>query len=359
MPRLLYVTHVDWGHIRQRPHHISTGLAAHYDVTVVSPITRRRGQLVVNRHDGIRLARILRLPGSYRSAAILAANAMLCALQLRRIAAMRGPNVVFVTSPECYGWVAPWLQNRTLVYDCMDDALAFAQDEHVREAKARLEAALLARADVVFASSEQLVDRCVERGAQREKVVWIPNGWDSRAFPVAPSRPLPASGPLTLAYFGTIDAWLDFRSLEDVVRTCPEVSVRLIGPNACGYAPPDPRIVVRPPVPHATLAAAVEDCDAFLLPFQVNDLTRAVDPVKLYEYIALGRPVLCSHWAGLDRFGTLVTFYETTSQFVHLLAARALTVPLDASTRAAFLAQHAWSARVASVAAALKAVEPA
>ena len=196
-------------------------------------------------------------------------------------------------------------------------------------------------------------------GALRQKVVWIANGWDSRAFPVAPSRPLPASGPLTLAYFGTIDAWLDFRSLEDVVRTCPEVTVRLIGPNACGYAPPDPRIVVRHPVPHATLATAVEDCDAFLLPFQVNDLTRAVDPVKLYEYIALGRPVLCSHWAGLDRFRAMVTFYETTSQFVHLFAARALTAPLDASTRAAFLAQHAWSARVGSMAAALKAVDSA
>lgn len=355
MPRLLYVTHVDWGHIRQRPHHIATGLAAHYDVTVVSPITRRRGQLVVNPHAGIRLARILRLPGSYRSAAMLAANATLCAWQLRRIAAMRGADVVIVTSPECYGWVAPWLQNRTLVYDCLDDALAFAQDDRVRNAKAKMERALLARADRVFCASVTLAARCVDRGARPERVTVVPNGWDPRAFPVEAARALPASGPLVLGYFGTLGEWLDFELLATIVRACPDVTLRLLGPNECGYAAPHPRIVVLPPVAHEALAAAVADCDALLLPFRVNELTRAVDPVKLYEYIALGKPVLAVRYPELERFAEFVTFFSGADDLAQRLRNRPseIAAVVPAARRAAFLTPNAWARRVDAMVAAL------
>jgi hypothetical protein len=132
----------------------------------------------------------------------------------------------------------------------MDDAQAFAQDSGVRAAKEKLEAALLARANVVFASSTRLRDLCVERGAEGGKVALVPNGWDAQTFPVQPTQGLPASGPLILAYFGTIDRWLDRTALEETLRTCPDVSIRLIGPNASGYGPRDPRMV-EPPIPHA------------------------------------------------------------------------------------------------------------
>src|SRR5580704_14812587 len=57
--RLLYITHVDWGHVRQRPHHLAAALAAHVDVTVVFPISRHRSRVVSNAYDEIRLAPIV------------------------------------------------------------------------------------------------------------------------------------------------------------------------------------------------------------------------------------------------------------------------------------------------------------
>ena len=140
------------------------------------------------------------------------------------------------------------------------------------------------------AQPKTLLRRCVERGAQPNKLSVIRNGWDPTAFPVQPPRPIPV-GPLTLGFFGTIGEWLDFKALE-ACKSIPDVTIRLIGPNSCGYVSPHPRIILRPQVEYAALANAVSDVDVLLLPFRVTELTRAVDPVKLYEYIALGRPIL-------------------------------------------------------------------
>jgi glycosyltransferase involved in cell wall biosynthesis len=354
-PGLLYVTHVDWGHIRQRPHHIACGLAGGFDVTVASPVSRRRALLVANPLHGVRMLRLLRLPGSYRSATVLAINATLCAWQLRRSAAARDADAVFVTSPECYAWVAPWIGDRTLAYDCMDDALAFAQDATVRSYKASRERALLARADHVFCSSGTLAERCIARGAPPERTVVVPNGWDPEAFPVQPAHALPGSGPLLLGYFGTLGGWLDFGLLEAVVRACPEVTIRLVGPNEGDYVSPHPRLVILPPVPHASLANAVADCDAMLLPFRVNDLIRAVDPVKLYEYVALGKSVVAVRYPGIECFAEFVTFYDGADDLVPLLRDHrsALAPALPAPRREAFLDANSWACRVEAMRATL------
>lgn len=342
---LLYVTHVDWGHIRQRPHHIATGLSAFHQITVAYPLSRQRTRLVANADAGIARVPLWRLPGSYRSARMLAINDALCAWQLARVIRRVRPSVIAVTAPECYAWVRPSLGHARLAYDCMDDALAFMQDAGVRARKAALERELLARADAVVASTATLAARCVERGAVRARVTVVRNGWDRAAFPVEPSRALPTAGALTLGYFGTIGDWLDIAALENIVARCPEALIRLIGPNATGYAGSARRIRVEAPLPHAQLAAAVADCDAMLLPFRVDDLTRGVDPVKLYEYIALGRPIACIGYPELERFAAYATLCRDGDELASRIASRDLTAAADLATRTRFLDGNTWEAR--------------
>jgi hypothetical protein len=356
---LLYVTHVDWGHIRQRPHHLATGLSAFYQVTVAHPVSRQRARLVANADGGITRAPMWRLPGSYRSARVLAVNDTLCAWQLARVIRRVRPSVIVVTSPECYAWVRSSLGRARLAYDCMDDALAFAQDPAVRARKAALERELLARADTVVASTATLASRCIGRGAPEGRVSVAPNGWDPAAFPVQPSRALPGRGPLTLGYFGTIGDWLDTAALESIAARCPEARIRVIGPNEVGYASGNPRIRIEPPLPHGALAAAVADCDAMLLPFRVDDLTRGVDPVKLYEYIALGRPIACIDYPELARFAPFATLCPDADELATRIAARDLAPAADIGTRTRFLADNTWEARVRAFRTALLAGVPA
>lgn len=352
-PRLAYLSHVDWGHIRQRPHHLAAGLAAHHAVTVFAPLSRKRRDLVAQPTRGVKLVHVLRLPGAYRSGRVARANATLARLQVAP--RLDRTSAIVVTSPELWPWVRDALGSRVLAYDCMDDALAFDQDDAVRALKAGWERELLARADVVACSSDELAQRMRERGAAAERVVVIPNGWDAEAFPVQPSCALPVQGPLELAYFGTLARWLDVDALRAALDACPEASLRLIGP--VDGAPPAglPRTALEPPWPHDALAAAVAEAHVLLLPFRIDDLTRAVDPVKLYEYIALGKPVLASHWPGLDRFAPFVTFYRDADELAALLRGRRLPAPPAAAARTAFLAPQSWPARADALARALDA----
>ncbi len=358
--RLLYVTHVDWGHIRQRPHHLAVGLAPYFDVTVAFPVSRHRSRTVANTHPGIRLAPVIRTPGSYRSATLLRTANAIVAMQVRFIAQRHPPDSVLVTAPECFSWLSESLRSKVLGYDCMDDALAFAQEPAVRALKANWERALLARADFVACSSELLLDRCAERGASRDRLSVVRNGWDPIAFPVQPSRAVPAAGPLTLGFFGTLGEWLDFATLETLVRTFPELTIRLIGPNPSGYASPHPRLVLEPQVEHASLAQAVRDVDALLLPFRVTELTRAIDPVKLYEYVALGRPILAVRYPQLQQFAGFVTFYDGTDDLMQRLHDRSAGIAAAASIgdRETWLLQAQWSERARAVASLIEAAKP-
>jgi hypothetical protein len=350
-PRLLLVGHVDWGHIRQRPHHLAAGLGTRFDVTVVTPLSRKRASLVTNPARGVNVAYVLRFPGSYRNAAIARINARIARIQCSP--RVREAVAVVVTSPELWPWVAAGIGRRPLVYDCMDDALAFDQDEGVRQQKSRWERELLERADWVVGACVLFATRMADRGARSDRLQVVQNGWDPAAFPIQAPSTLPATGPLVLAYFGTIAPWLDVDALRAVVMRCPEVSIRLIGPVEGTMPPLPPRVAIEPPWPHDVLAAAVADAHALLLPFHVDNLTRAVDPVKLYEYVALGKPVAASYWPALDRFRPYVTFYRSPEHLAELVHARALGAPPGTATRASFLKPQSWQARAETLAAAI------
>jgi len=264
-----------------------------------------------------------------------------------------------VTAPECFSWLSKSLRQGVLGYDCMDDALAFSQDASVRSLKAAWERALLARADFVACTTETLLRRCAERGACLDKLSIVHNGWDPRAFPVQPSRPLPMSGPLVLGFFGTIGEWIDFATLEALVSTFPEMAIRLIGPNPSGYVSPHPRLVVQPPVEYAALAHAVRDVDVLLLPFQVTELTRAVDPVKLYEYIALGRPILAVRYPELQQFTGFVTFYDGVADLMHYLRNRStIAGAASVAQRETWLRKTMWSERAYALAKLVESAKP-
>ncbi len=177
----------------------------------------------------------------------------------------------------------------------------------------------------------------------------MPNGWDEHAFPIAASSALPREGPLELLYFGTIARWLDVEALRALAAQCPDVSIRLIGPGDGRELSDVAGIRIEPPIEHRRLAQAASGAHALLLPFRVDELTRAVDPVKLYEYIALGKPILSAHWPALDRFAGFVTFYRDADHLVDLVRTRAVDKPPGADRRAAFLAPQSWQARGAAL----------
>jgi hypothetical protein len=91
----------------------------------------------------------------------------------------------------------------------------------------------------------------------------------------------------------------------------------------------------RGPVAYQKLAACSAHFDVGIIPFEMNELTRAVHPIKALEYLALGLPVVASPLPDLEPFSKVVRFAESQDEW-----SMALVASLDAATRLPLAAQR-------------------
>lgn len=352
--RVLVVIHVDWGWIWQRPHALPDALAKQpgFDVLVAYQRSFRRKQLVRNR-AAVRHIPLPRLPfGRFRL--VRAFSRELGALLLTAIGRLWRPDVVLVTHPRLFDSVAHLPDSALLVYDCMDVATGFEMLEDERREVAALEARLIAASDLIVTSSEHLRQRIRANAPPGKPVIVVRNGfeWHSAVRQIAK----PGVDQLVrLDYFGTVGPWLDFGTLLSLLEADPDVELHLWGPAQ--VTPPDhERIIVHGPVEHDWLPMAVSDATALIMPFLIDELTLGVDPVKLYEYIALGLPAISVFYQELTHFDGLVTFYSSLDELLSIVRRlrndpRAL-LP-DPANRAAFLAAATWPKRSEELATAI------
>jgi glycosyltransferase involved in cell wall biosynthesis len=182
-----------------------------------------------------------------------------------------------------------------VIYDCMDRHAEFRKGRRA-ERVAKEEIHLLEQAGVVLASSADLLDHCFRHNAN---AYLVRNGVNPewlrrRAQESGPGEQLPESDGPTLGYVGTIGPWLDIELLAQVASQLPSAKVVLVGPVETDLSPVSrfPNVIITGPVPYSAIPGIIDKLDVCLLPFKLNNLTRAVDPIKLYEYAALGKPMV-------------------------------------------------------------------
>jgi glycosyltransferase involved in cell wall biosynthesis len=247
----------------------------------------------------------------------------------------------------------PW---KAVVYDCVDDLPAL-HPARARQLQAA-EDALLRRADVVVATSQALVQKLHNRG--RTAVHYIPNGLEldrfagEHAMPDALARlPRPIVGVLGQMLPNVVDLEL----VIELAKTHPEWSVVLVGPiepsMAKRLADADSPVHCTGPVRYEQVPAYLQAFDVALIPFLESPLTRAIHPLKVYEYLYCGLPVVSTRLPELDQFGDLVL---QASGFVNFSAA--VNYALDegtsrANARRQAAREHSWDARFAQVTALL------
>jgi teichuronic acid biosynthesis glycosyltransferase TuaH len=242
------------------------------------------------------------------------------------------------------------LRRAVLVYDCMDDAVAMAPDNQ-RGAVHQRERELVSASTLVVVSSRSLASRLAERygSAAEAKTVLVQNGVNVVAgIPILPKRVTAPALGITIGYTGTVARWFDFDSVLFALDECPKVRLRVIGPRV-GNEPRHDRIEYVAPVDHAELPELLGDCNALIMPFKPGPIVSAVNPVKLYEYLAYRRPILVSRYQEIERdFGHLVEMYETAEELARLFS-RLVDGDLrprgDWHAVAEFLESSSWTAR--------------
>ncbi|MDB5513169.1 MAG: glycosyl transferase [Enterovirga sp.] len=302
-PLLLCFSHLRWDFVRQRPQHLLARATRSFRVVYLEePVFRRNATphlAMSDTPDGVRVA----VPVLARRRAadqIAAQRDLLDGLLAEEDAPCR---VFWYYTPMAL----PFSGHRTAdlcVYDNMDELSAFRGASRAMLAN---EAALLARADLVFTGGLSLYEAKRDR---HPRVHAFPSSIETAHFAAARTRsgaPPPDQKPIPhprIGFFGVIDERMDLDLVASVAEARPDWHLVMVGPVAKidpDTLPDRPNIHWLGPKDYGELPAYLAGWDAGLMPFALNESTRFISPTKTPEYLAAGIPVVSTPIADVIR----------------------------------------------------------
>lgn len=350
MDSILYMMHIDWNWIKQRPQFIAEGLSKKYKVNVIYKHTYRKNgyQKEKNSLDNITLNEVYSFPNRLNKYGLFNhLNTELFKQKVKQIIKKDKPKCIYITAPALYKAI-PQEYKGKIIYDCMDDHLALEANGNFNDYSVKYENKLLHRADNIIITSNHLKKTIISRYGKdlQKKIVIIRNGF---AGEIINNKKQIIRKPYKFVYFGTISHWIDFSLLEKSLRDFPEIEYNFYGPvDKSVNVPQNPRIKFLGTIEHKELYKKAASCKALIMPFKLNDIVESVDPVKLYEYINFDKNILTIKYSEIERFKQFVYFYSSYDEYKAKLQEilKENNVKYNSIDRIKFLKNNSWSSRV-------------
>jgi GT2 family glycosyltransferase/glycosyltransferase involved in cell wall biosynthesis/SAM-dependent methyltransferase len=214
--------------------------------------------------------------------------------------------------------IASVLPNSRLVYDCMDHHEGFGNNA---EPLLQLEKRLLVEAKLTITTSTWLYEVIAPHAKYR---ALIRNASDYEHFAKVPdSIYRDPQGRQIIGYYGAIAEWFDLDLIEAVAKQHPDCCVLLIGSdtvNARSRLAKLNNVTLTGEVSYNQLPHFLHGFAVCLLPFKVIPLTLATNPVKAYEYLSAGKPVVAVDLPEMAQFDGLM--YRAADNDAFLAAVR-------------------------------------
>jgi glycosyltransferase involved in cell wall biosynthesis len=252
---------------------------------------------------------------------------------------------------------------KLVVYHVTDEYSAYPQEKNPAEFR-RAEIALLRRADLVIVTSPGLL---ADKTPANPRTYLVPNAVDYAGFQaaLASGRQLAflrdGQGQLLthprIGYVGALNEKLDVALLAAIARARPDWQFLVVGfwtfydqPQKLDLVHGLPNVFLPGPVPVEDVPLAIAACDVCILPYERNAWTENIDSLKLYEYLACGRPIVSTNIPAARNVGDVVRIANEPAAFVAAIAAAlAEDSPELAARRRVFAAANTWEMRVTQI----------
>jgi glycosyltransferase involved in cell wall biosynthesis len=217
--------------------------------------------------------------------------------------------------------VAGNLGERQLVYHCVDEFSEFTGTD--KGAMLAMEQALMEKADAVIVSSSPLYEA---KRRYNPRTFLVTHGVDVTHFGKAcePQTVVPtdiaALAKPVIGFYGLIADWIDFELIRFLARSRPHWSMVLVGKVEANtdLSPLQglPNVHLLGRKDYQLLPAYCKAFDVAILPFVVNPLTLAANPLKLREYLAAGLPVVATDIPEAQKLSSWVSVASSHSEFL-------------------------------------------
>jgi glycosyltransferase involved in cell wall biosynthesis len=243
-----------------------------------------------------------------------------------------------------------------LVFDLVDDLAEYSADQRRRAYVGVCVRNLAQQAGALFCTSEPLR---VPLGPGGQSVHVVPNGYDSELFRPRPASETKGAGGTrrpTVGFVGTLFDFIDYALIAHTARRIPEADFVLLG-----HLESNPARVAElfalanvehvDLVPRDRVPDRIAGFDVCVAPFRRDAVSRSVSPLKVYEYLAMHKPVVCTPMEGLEHepIARFMDFAVEPGEFSSLVAERLVSWPIDREALDEELRQCTWDRRFASV----------
>jgi UDP-galactopyranose mutase len=366
--------HLRWGFVYQRPQHLLTRLARHFDILFVEEPVFAEGEPRLACAPVTPGVEVLTPHTPERMPGFDDRQLPWIARLLDEFLAHRGTvsPLVWLYTPLAWPLVGD-LEPCAVIYDCMDDLASF---KFAPPALVERELELIREADVVLTGGPSLYEA---RIALRPDVQCLPSAVDVRHF--SKEGLIPGSEPARIAqalhaglssprlgFFGVIDERIDTSLIAELADRRQDWQLVMAGP----VVKIDPAALPRRSNIHwigmqgyDTLPYLLAHWDVAMLPFALNEATRFISPTKTLEYLAGGLPVVSTPIRDVvSLYGGVVRIASTAADFIEAASAamneNVASRALREQEARAIVARSTWDVAAARVLALLSPfLEPA
>ena len=347
--KILYIMHLDWDFIKQRPHYIAEGLSESFDINVVYFFSKkylfRNSDGSTSNTKNLSIIPAFRLP-LYEKKIIYDLNKVYMKIYFKLLIEKYNPDFIWITFPQLYDYI-PSNTRCKIIYDCMDEATRFNFQDYFKNKILESEKKLINNASIVFVSSDKLFRNLDENYSCKDKLIIVRNAFGGEIIKDAIENNK-TSKTFKIGYVGSF-ILTDFDMIKMTLDKIKNIEYHFIGPYGQENLLNHNKIKYYGQINHDMLYDYVKNFDCLIVPFKVDKLEESGDPVKLYDYINFNKPILSIYYKELEYFSSFVYFYSDGKELVNYLidmTKRGFIRKYSDNERIKFLESNSWDVRV-------------